>query len=287
VYAVTGVAGAGPSVRTVIEALGGTRYGLLWPLAAAGLVHLWRHRRATAVLLGAWLVVAAALVVVQRRFWNYQWIPLLAPLTVLTAAGGAWLLAALARPAADGPARAWVTPARALAGAWAVAVASTWLVTPVTHVAAWLRFVTGGISAAHWASYFPPTRFGGGPGSLAEVGRYVRARTRPDDRVLTWSHQPALYPLAGRAAATRYGFLMPLVLGPPTARQRAERATFLREIAAARPAYVIVVPEDRIGYLPLPAGAYLPAMPAFGTWLATHYRPDTTIGDATLYRRRD
>jgi hypothetical protein len=280
--------------RQLLAAFGGARYGVLSPLAAAALAHLWRGQRRTAVVLGTWLVLAVGMVVAQRRFWTYQWIPVLAPLAVLAGVGAAWLAARVRASGADTAAgapsssvRRGPSPVTLLAAAWVVTVAANWLVAPAEQITSWLRLVTGHLPAERWAARYEPARYGDGPGGLPEVGRYVRARTRPDDRILVWSFQPVLYPLAGRPAATRFGFLMPLVMGPSTPRQREDRAIFQREVEASRPAYVIVVPEDEALFLPRHAGAYLDELPAMRALLATRYAPDTTIGMAVLYRRRD
>jgi hypothetical protein len=279
--------------RSLLVAFGGARYGALSPLAAAALAHLWRGQRRTAVVLGTWLLLAVGMVVIQRRFWTYQWIPALAPLTVLAGVGAAWLAARLGAPGAHGaagaprPGHRRPSPLAALAAAWLVTVAANWLIDPAAQIASWLRLVTGHLPAERWAARFEPPRYRDAPGGLPDVGRYVRARTRPDDRILVWSHQPVLYPLAGRPSATRFGFLMPLVMGPSTPRQREDRAIFQREVEASRPAYVIVVPEDEVFFLPRRAGAYIDELPAMRALLAARYAPDTTIGMAVLYRRRD
>jgi hypothetical protein len=72
-----------------------------------------------------------------------------------------------------------------------------------------------------------------------EIGRYLRERTAPDDRIVVFGSEPEIYFYADRRSATGYIYTYPLMEPQPhAARMQAE---MMREIEAARPAYIVGV----------------------------------------------
>jgi hypothetical protein len=71
-----------------------------------------------------------------------------------------------------------------------------------------------------------------------EIGRYLAARTNPDDRIAVLGSEPEILFYAGRLSATGYIYMYPLMEPQPyAARMRDE---LRREVEAAQPAYVVV-----------------------------------------------
>jgi hypothetical protein len=71
------------------------------------------------------------------------------------------------------------------------------------------------------------------------VARYIRERTHPDDTVAVLGSEPQIYFYSGRRSATGYLYAYPLMELQPLAGAMQEE--MIRQIEAARPAYVVFV----------------------------------------------
>ena len=72
-----------------------------------------------------------------------------------------------------------------------------------------------------------------------EIGRWVRARSGPTDRIAVIGSEPQIYFYAGRRAATGYIYMYPLMEDQPYAADMQRR--MIGEIEAASPRFVVLV----------------------------------------------
>jgi hypothetical protein len=72
-----------------------------------------------------------------------------------------------------------------------------------------------------------------------EVGRYIRERSEPEDRIVVLGSEPQIYFYAGRRSATPYILTYPLMEVQPYARQMQEE--MIEQIEAAQPRYLVFV----------------------------------------------
>jgi 4-amino-4-deoxy-L-arabinose transferase-like glycosyltransferase len=196
----------------------------LWLLAAAGLVALARRGRAglaAPFVLGllAWSLAGFA---IGFYFRPHYFVLVLPAFALLVAAGVPALVGWLAVPGVR-PALARGVAGGALAAALAYAVLQQFAYVPAGAPAAASR-------ALYQLDPFP---------EMAEVARYLRGRSRPDERIAVLGSEPEVYFLAGRHSATGYIYAYPLVEPHPHA-GRMQRE-MIAEIEAARPAFVVFV----------------------------------------------
>ena len=72
-----------------------------------------------------------------------------------------------------------------------------------------------------------------------EIGRFIRDRSRPGDRIAVLGSEPQIYFYADRPAATGYIYTYPLMEPHPYAAEM--QAEMRREIEAARPSFIVFV----------------------------------------------
>ena len=72
-----------------------------------------------------------------------------------------------------------------------------------------------------------------------EIGRYLKARTGPGDRIVVLGSEPQLFFYSGRKSATGYIYTYPMMENQPYAARMQEE--FRREVEAARPKYLVFV----------------------------------------------
>jgi len=106
-----------------------------------------------------------------------------------------------------------------------------------------------------------------------EVATWIKGQTGPDETVLVWGFEPAIYWFAERRPATRFIYNVP----QRTAWQRAvARRRFMDDILRAKPAVVVVQHAD---IFPSVTGkmndsaADLADFPEFAVWLDSNYHP--------------
>ena len=197
---------------------------LVWPMAIGSAVCLLRPDRFRVAALG-WLAADLSLIALQKFYFEHYFIQVFASAVLVGAIGAAWVLQS--RPS-DGRA---VRTARWALGAAALALVCEPLVKLIRErqpavASAWATLRTG------------PDQWPQHPGSSfeASIGRYVNARTDPDDRIFIYDTGTSLAALwtAERLPASRYIFS--IVPQSDVARQ----AEQLTELDRTRPAYIIV-----------------------------------------------
>ena len=121
------------------------------------------------------------------------------------------------------------------------------------------------------------------------VAEYLRAHTRPDERIQVWGYESLVYYLADRDAASRFQMTHPLVMRVPgqdiTPMQRQWRQEFMRDMVQQRPAYIAVVKGDNWWWAPeeKTSEQLLDDFPEWKKFLANNYTLKHTIGRFLIY----
>ncbi|MBA3869664.1 MAG: glycosyltransferase family 39 protein [Anaerolineae bacterium] len=231
-------------------------------------------------LLLAWLLVGLIIMLVQAKGYDYHWLPMLPPLTLLSAMGIDAIQGLLSRVFDRGlltanPYRRISTLIIALvlllilaAGIWP----TTWkyLTGQEDQVTYFGRFVAGEFVADE---------------SL-KVAQLLRERVAPGDSLYIWGFRPEVYYLSGLNPATRFIFQFPLVGSWYPPEWRKENVDTLW---AALPPYVLVLQVD---YMPWVTGSHedsnqlLQEYTDLNNWLVFNYERDTQIGNFFVWRRK-
>jgi hypothetical protein len=272
-------AGAGLRERIKAAFAGAELAGRHAPIAlpiAGWLLVAWRaaargERRPAALLALVWAPIELALATTSGRPYDHYFLPLLAPLALLTALLVEELLAERARPAA----------------AWALAAAIA--IPAVVDVARHLdeRGDRGRRTA-----------------QVAAAAGWLQAHTAPGAPVFVWGHAADVYFFAHRPPASR--FIYPLALVTPGYADSALVAGLLAELERRRPPVILEQPTPLLPPLARwdPAWHYppdgapdgqrrhwraVPALAAFYDYLAGHYALADSVGPERwrAYRRLD
>jgi hypothetical protein len=221
------------------------------------------------LMVGLWLLGGAAAMLSQAKGYDYHWLPMLPPLTLLAAS----TVDRLTRLAG----RAEV-PLRTLA--------SMALLTLLV-VALWrpaLLYLTGQETEIAYAGHFQAGEFVAD--ESLEVAEYLRARVAPGDSLFIWGFRPEVYYLSGLNPATRFIFQFPLVADwyPPEWKKQT-----VDTLWAALPPYVLVLQVD---YMPWVTGSHddsntlLQSYTELNNWLIFNYERETQIGNFFLWKRK-
>ncbi len=231
--------------------------GVALPVVLYGGFVLWRQRRVTAILLIGWSVIVVALVTAQNRFFAYHWLPILPAATLLGAVG---LHALRARSTA----LACVT--------WTVILVHC-LAPILLEEARFISWLTGRIDrAAYYDGY-------GQPGDDMKAVEWLRHQGQPGDVfVFGWNGDIAW--LSARRIVSRFGFSMPLLMGPEPEVRSAYRKELLSVLAAAPPRYIIVGTQSAqiIGTV-----MTLDDFPELADLVLTSYREKARFGSVSIH----
>lgn len=261
----------------VVSVLIGKETFGLWLLAAAGLLWmLLRDRRLGNWLIVGWWLLSGVILVLQNKFFSYQYLPLLPPLCLLAAYSVAqlWRLAGRwrVRPAA------WAL--RGLLVFLLLASVARFALTNGPYYSRFLRFASGRMDAdTFYGAFNTYPRHYSYPADRA-VADWVRERTGPDEPLGTLGGYGATpIWLAERPPAARYVFTyqlfhkgaadFPLI--------QTMRAEFLADLQASQPPYIVFF---------RPPGEFQPFGPLY-EWLTANYELEREFAHGrTLYRRR-
>jgi hypothetical protein len=195
----------------------------LWIAAGAGFVLLWTGRRAAGVRpVVAGLLAASFLAICPGFYFR--------PHYFIVALPAAALCVGVAAQGLDGAARRFL-PARSARIVAACAVAG---------LVAGYVFAEREYLFSMSPRELSRARYGANPFVEApEIARYVRDRTRPEDRVAVLGSEPEILFHAGRVGATGYLYTYPLMESKPLAQRMQDE--MIREIESSAPAYVVSV----------------------------------------------
>jgi 4-amino-4-deoxy-L-arabinose transferase-like glycosyltransferase len=257
-----------------VSLLVGKETFVLWLLAMAGCgLMLWRDRRCGNGLLVGWLLLSGVVLIVQNRYYAYQYQPLLPPLCLLAAYGAAQLW----RWASGRQAVTWSL--RAVVLLLLAASVARFASTNAMYYDRFLRLASGRVDAATFYEAFNTyPRHYSFPADQA-VADWVRQRTAPHEPLGTLGGYGAtpVY-LAGRPPASRYVFTYHL-FHPRTADHpmvQAMRDQLLADLQASQPPYMLLLS---------PPGEFA-KFASLSQWLLANYELEREFPqERFLYRR--
>jgi len=254
---------------------------LIGLLALAGLadLRLRREKDPTRWMAAAWLAVMLAQVYVQGKYFEYHWLPALPPFCLLAGVGVAVVWQRLRERVES------VTTAR-----WAAAggVAMLLLALAAGYRSQFdqeIGLVTGRISNATFFDGFRDRQDFSLSADL-QVAQFLREHMASGTPVFIWGFEPIVYFLADRPPASRFISQQPLVTPWSPPRWRDE---LMRDLARRKPEYILVLHNDVMPWVtmrPYDSAGELVYFPGLADVLEREYRPDVTIEDIGIYRRR-
>jgi 4-amino-4-deoxy-L-arabinose transferase-like glycosyltransferase len=248
------------------------QWGLLFALAALGLLLAARGRRWLFVLL--WALAGVMIMLVQAKGYDYHWLPMLPPLALLAAGGIDTILRTTTRilPRAG----VIVLTGVAALGLLAVLLTGLW-------PKAW-PYLTGREDQVAYFSHFQAGEFVAD--ESLKVAQYLRARVAKGDSLFIWGFRPEVYYLSGLNPGARFIFQFPLVGSwyPQTWRQET-----VDTLWASMPPYALVLQVD---YMPWVTGSHddsntlLQSYTDLNNWLIANYERETQIGNFFIWKRK-
>lgn len=209
-----------------------------WALAlAAAFAYTHRRAAATTTLVGAVTLLAVASVVVQRKFYWYHW-GVLIPFLALAAG-------LVVRATSRSPRQAMAFNLLALA---VFATGPRWQWSDMDlprHALRSLAFVTGRLPRGEFVRPFTGNHRYRYADNEA-IGRAVRARARPGDRLLVAAFEPAIYQVARLAAPTRFFSNFALTDARLTYHRDAWRREYARDLLRAPPRFIVATVFDSL-----------------------------------------
>jgi hypothetical protein len=265
---------------------------LVW-LTLAGCVVLLLHapRKKSAGVILAFLLSSLAAVALQNKWFEYHWIPALAPVAILSSVSIAGLVRefrAQMRGVApgEGSKRSWhqLDVRSVFAG---VVIAGLVLWMGYDGLARYRRlasYLGGHMGPDEYYAQFDIGRDFSHMGSL-RAAAYLQEQTAPDETALIWGAEPLVHFLANRRSPTKYIFAYMLAGEAGDALLAERRQDFVEEAQRAVPSYILLVENDANPLLPLGSRALLDEVPAFRAWLESEYTFETQVDDYLFYRR--
>jgi 4-amino-4-deoxy-L-arabinose transferase-like glycosyltransferase len=252
--------------------------GLLALAGVADLV-LRREKDPTRWMPAAWVAVMLAQVYVQGKYFEYHWLPALPPFCLLAGMGVA---------AVWGRLRERVEPLSTAKWAAGGGVAVLLLGLAAGYRSQFdqeIGAVTGRISRTTFFDSFRDRQDFSLSADL-QVAQFLREHTAPGTPVFIWGFEPIVYFLADRPPASRFISQQPLVTpwSPPQWRDE-----LIRDLARRRPEYILVLHNDVMPWVttrPYDSAGELAYFPGLADVLERDYRPDVTIEDFEIHRRR-
>ncbi len=272
-------------VKGLLAYLAQVQIAILLAPAAAGAVALWRKHPPLAAAVLVWVLGGVGLVVLQNKFWVYQWEILFAGLFLLVAAGVSDV-ASRTRTSST-PRAAGVMAITTAVVAFAVSAAP--IPGDLTH---WLRYVGGRESArAYDNRYAIYSEIN--PADEEAAAAYLRANTPPGAPFANWTLHGGLAFLAGRPNVTRFHNKRELTKTVQHPMTRAYRREYLERVRTLRPTYIAV---DSLGdvskemadqhQVPSEPRVLEREFPELAALIAQRYDLVAHAGEIALYRLR-
>jgi 4-amino-4-deoxy-L-arabinose transferase-like glycosyltransferase len=245
---------------------------VVFPLALLGTIPLRNVSRIQTLLLGMWTLIALAAVIAQKRFFLYHWLPVYPPMAI-------WFAMGIYRVHEPGATFDRLTPR--VRRVWI----NTALAVTLLHVAAHPLYnvMSSAGYLAGWQSRDKYLHSFGIPAAEVLAAERLAELTTPDDYVLVWGWNTNILYLANRKSPTRFGFSMPLLMGPGTETRERYRAEFMQALGDKPIKYVVLgeVAERILG-----AKFELNEFPEFYEYLLLNFQPDGEIGEVKIWTAR-
>jgi hypothetical protein len=274
-----------------------SKFAVALAVALGGLLYLGRKRRGDAIVVATWLGLAVFCVIVQARFWEYQWLIVYPPLGVLAGAGVHAVLSlrrARALQSQQESSNPDFAPAlRSLSTALLTVVFVAAVFPPALSVYRWTKIQMGLTSADQFEreNYGP---YGNGPNSFAAISKYIAARTSPDEGVFVWGTVQGINFLSGRRSPSRFSYTRALTHENPY-REKYVRE-FFADMTATPPTYIVAIQEgycdvpflsglNRRDHIAFPLSC-LSKFPDFQRFVTEGYQLERAFGAFQVWRRK-
>lgn len=244
-------------------------------LGLVGVAAVWTEDARRGVLLGAMLVVAFCVALVQRKFYLYHF----APLSIVSAVGCG---AALTVLAGHGPSRG-ARLRLVAAGLGCVAVCVWTLPEPWRRDWNYLSWRTGQRDTRRYRDEFEMLDVS--RRSTEDIALRVRQATAPGEPMQLWGFDALLYVLADRPSASRLGFSYAVAAEPDPARRADRERELVADIERVRPRVLVVQETDDNQLMPGGSRAALRRLPALAAAIARCYAQAYRNRDYTMYTR--
>jgi len=253
--------------------LAGRVFVVLLPVVLLGVVRLSREQRPLTHALVTWALLAVANVVVQNKFFDYQWAPLFPPVALFAAVGLHSLVASFSDP------RPWVwTSAEGIGVASFLVLFLHASVRPLAEVANFAAYAVGLKDTTAFRYGF------GNPGPEYRMTRYLKEHSRPTDHLVVMGWNAAIQYETGLPAPSRHFYSLPFWMGEKSPLQARYRTEFMRDLQARPPEYVVV--STRQAARIVGRAVALEEFPAFFEFLRGGYRRVTEFDELELYQRK-
>ena len=269
----------------LLLAMPGAELGSLPLLLIAGLGarELWRtHRRVATILGAAWLLSLLA-ALLQGKAFPYHFAPTHVLSAVFAASFVARTLTSLVEPLLGNTGRSRRRHAIA-----AGLLAAGLLVVSQPHRARmhdWWASTFGLVDPEFRELRFCQIDYC--PPETRRLAAIIQAETPPGTPIFVWGFDSAVYLLADRPSASRFGFSYPLIGGSAAWRARA-RAELMQDLEHRRPGLIIIEDFDFIRLmLRRSSRDHLIGFPELPRLLADHYVLAHDLERFAVYRLRD
>ncbi len=121
--------------------------------------------------------------------------------------------------------------------------------------------------------------------AVDQLGRYLRERTSPGERVLVFGFSPGALVEGRRQSASRFFWSRPVIVGFREGAPGYGASGLLAELEQARPALVVLQRHDWDPDGP-DSWTWFTGEPRLSAWLQAHYAPETDLGPFAIWRRR-
>jgi len=255
---------------------------LVWLSLAAAIEILVRRERAGQAVV-VFLLSAVAAVLVQGKLFEYHWLPVLAPLAILSSV----CLIRLAREVLRRPDNSLCD----MRGVFSVVVIGGLLLwIGYDHLPRYRRLFAYQMGRLSAEQYYAQFDIGGDFSRMGthRAAEYLREHSEPDETALIWGVEPLVSFLAQRRSPTNYVSYYVLVDGEDSNPCfEAWREDFMGDVRGESPAYIVLVENDITPLAPLGSLAELAEFPVFKTILETDYEFEAQVEDYLFYRRRE
>jgi hypothetical protein len=248
-------------------------------LAAAGLVYCFKYETSENRLVRIWFFASLLGVVVQAKFYYYQWMGLLAPFSILSAIGLRQIFEGFCLRGF------YFKNEQRIFALTALFI----LILPTLNSyqqmsRTFIDLFRGTLSLEEYYARLDVLQGDTSLRTTLAVVDYLQQRTNPEDTIYIWGSEPLIYFLADRASPTLYTFNVPLVVSWGKASWREK---LLQDLARSRPRYILVAERDGMLWTTgrsEDSKTLLEEFSELKTFLMKNYHEEGKIGHLTLYR---